>query len=63
MNTKKDTIQMQEKIKKQCQFCGQLEISNGIFDGTDKEIFQDGNVSHGTCPKCFDIEIKKLEEK
>jgi hypothetical protein len=54
---------MQEKIKKQCQFCGQLEISNGIFDGIDKEIFQDGNVSHGTCPKCFDIEIKKLEEK
>jgi hypothetical protein len=45
----------------QCQFCGQIQNANGSWNGIHQDIFQDGTISHGACPMCFDIELEKIE--
>jgi hypothetical protein len=49
------------KIITQCQFCGSIQKEDGLYDGIKRELFQNGNVSHGICPICFEIEMAKIE--
>jgi hypothetical protein len=49
------------EIISQCQFCGSIQKEDGSYDGIKRELFQNGHVSHGACPTCFEIEMTKIE--
>jgi hypothetical protein len=53
---------MEEKIITQCCVCGQIQ-KNGEYDGIKREIIRNRlDISHGYCPKCFKIEMEKIEK-
>ena len=52
---------MEKQIITQCQFCGQIQKEDGLYDGIKRELIRTGNVSHGCCPSCFEIEMEKIK--